>query len=66
MTHCTVRNLNVIGSGSTLTLFGIGFGGSTISLFSTGTGNSFNQVTNCAVRQVQNGVYSAGASATPV
>ncbi|GAB3852395.1 hypothetical protein GCM10028822_20030 [Hymenobacter terrigena] len=58
----TLQNLNVVGSGPTQTLMGIGFGSTTPGLTSLGTGNNGNQVLNNSIRAVQAGIYSQGAT----
>jgi S-layer family protein/all-beta uncharacterized protein len=62
-TNNNVKNLNVVGSGNTQTLFGIGSGNSTISISSTGTGNNSNTIQNNNISKTQYGIYSGGLSA---
>ncbi|AWI25646.1 hypothetical protein [Flavobacterium pallidum] len=62
-TNNIVRNANILGSGNTQTLFGIGSGSSTISTTSLGTGNNNNTIENNNISKTQYGIYSAGASA---
>ncbi|MES2388805.1 MAG: choice-of-anchor Q domain-containing protein [Bacteroidota bacterium] len=66
-TNNTVKNCIVTGSGTTRTLYGIGFGGTSISLDRTGAaaagnGNNNNTVQNNLVSAAQVGIYSAGNS----
>ena len=62
-TSNTIKNLNVVGSGNTQTLFGIGSGSSTISTSSLGAGNNNNTIQNNNISKTQYGIYSQGASA---
>jgi concanavalin A-like lectin/glucanase superfamily protein/Calx-beta domain-containing protein len=62
-TNNIVKNVNLVGSGNTQTLFGVGSGSSTISLTSTGSGNNNNTFQNCNISKTQYGIYSGGASA---
>lgn len=62
-TNNVIKNVNLVGSGNTQTLIGVGFGSSTISTTSNGTDNDGNQVRNCSVTKTQYGIYSGGASA---
>ena len=64
-TNNTVKNLNIVGSGNTQTLFGIGCGSGTtgISTASLGTGNNNNTFQNNNISKTQYGIYSQGASA---
>jgi hypothetical protein len=59
----TIKNLNVVGSGNTQTLFGIGIGSSTVALSSLGSGNNSNTIQNNSVSKTQYGIYTQGASA---
>lgn len=59
-----VRNVNIDGSGPTQTLIGVGSGSSSIGTSSLGTDNDNNLFENNAIRRVQNGIYSQGASTT--
>ncbi len=61
-TNNVVKNVNVVGSGNTQTLFGVGSGSSTIGITSTGTGNNNNTFQNCNVSKTQYGIFSQGAS----
>jgi hypothetical protein len=61
-TNNTIKNVNLIGSGNTQTLIGVGFGSSSIGSASLGTGNNNNRVQNNNINTVQFGVYSQGAS----
>ena len=63
-TNNVVENVNVVGSGNTQTLFGVGSGGSTISITSAGNGNNGNLIANCNISRTQYGIYSGGASAS--
>jgi Cadherin-like beta sandwich domain len=63
-TNITIKNLQLVGNAPTTTVAGVGFGGAAISLASLGTRNDNNRVDNIAVRSVQCGVYSQGASST--
>lgn len=62
-TNNIIKNLNVVGSGNTQTLFGIGSGSSTISTSSLGTGNNTNTIQNNNISKTQYGIFSQGASA---
>ncbi|MEP6793992.1 MAG: hypothetical protein ABJB16_06680, partial [Saprospiraceae bacterium] len=62
-TNNTVMNCNIVGSGNTQTLFGIGSGSSTISTSSVGTGNNNNSFINNNISKTQYGIFSQGASA---
>lgn len=62
-THNTIRNCNIVGSGNTRTLFGIGSGGTTIGYTSLGTNNNSNTIENNSIIATQTGIYSKGASA---
>jgi uncharacterized repeat protein (TIGR02543 family) len=62
-TNNVVKNVILVGSGNTQTLFGVGSGSSTISITSTGTGNNNNTFQNCDISKTQYGIYSGGASA---
>lgn len=61
-TNNTIKNVNIVGSGNTQTLFGIGSGSSTISTASLGTGNNTNTIQNNNISKTQYGIYSQGAS----
>jgi len=62
-TNNKVINCNLIGSGNTQTLFGVGSGSSTISISSLGTENHNNIFVNNNISKTQYGVFSQGASA---
>ncbi len=62
-TNNIVRNCNLVGSGVTQTLFGVGSGSATISTTSLGTSNNNNAFINNNISAVQYGIYSQGASA---
>lgn len=61
-TNNTIKNCNIVGSGNTQTLFGIGSGSSTISTASLGTSNNNNSIVNNNISKTQYGIYSHGAS----
>jgi|GEM_PF-2691768 len=60
--HDTIKNCNLLGSGNTYTLFGVGFGGTAIGTTSNGLGNRYNTIRNNSIAKTQYGVYSAGSS----
>jgi hypothetical protein len=62
-TNNNIINCNLVGSGNTQTLFGVGSGSSTISTTSLGTGNNSNSYVNNNISKTQYGIYSQGASA---
>jgi trimeric autotransporter adhesin len=62
-TNNKVMNCNLVGSGVTQTLFGVGAGGSSISTSSLGTSNNNNNYINNNISAVQYGIYTQGASA---
>lgn len=62
-TNNTIKNCNVVGSGNTQTLIGIGSGGTSIGSSSLGNGNNNNRFENNNISAVQIGVYSMGNSA---
>ncbi len=59
-----VINCNLIGSGNTQTIFGVGMGSNSISITSLGTGNNNNSFINNNVSKVLYALYSQGASGT--
>ncbi|MBK8546787.1 MAG: hypothetical protein IPL63_05180 [Saprospiraceae bacterium] len=61
-TNNQVINCNLVGSGVTQTLFGVGSGSATISTSSLGTSNNNNSFINNNISGVQYGIYSQGAS----
>src|SRR4029077_9327177 len=61
-TNNTIKNLNLVGSGNTQTLIGVGSGSSTISVTSLGTVNNNNTFQNNNISKTQYGIYSQGAS----
>ncbi|MFN8178070.1 MAG: T9SS type A sorting domain-containing protein [bacterium] len=63
VTNDVIKNVNLVGSGNTQTLFGAGLGSSTISTSSLGTSNNNNTIRNCSISKTQYGLYSQGASA---
>lgn len=62
-THNIVRNTNIVGSGNTFTLFGIGSGGTTVGYTSNGNGNHFNRFENNSISATQTGIFTRGTSA---
>lgn len=60
--HNTLRNLNIMGSGSTATLTGISMGGAAGG--SPGVNNDNNRIENCSVQKTAVGIYSAAQSAS--
>ncbi|MFZ4520576.1 MAG: T9SS type A sorting domain-containing protein [Bacteroidales bacterium] len=62
-TNNTIKNCNLVGSGNTATLFGVGSGSSTIGTASLGAGNNYNSYINNSISKTQYGIYSQGASA---
>ncbi|HMR90429.1 MAG TPA: hypothetical protein PKD51_19845, partial [Saprospiraceae bacterium] len=61
-TNNTIKNVNVIGSGNTQTLVGIGCGSSTIGIASLGSLNNNNSYINNNISKTQYGIYSQGAT----
>ncbi len=57
----TLKNLVVVGSGSSQTYLGIGLGGANVA--TPGTDNDNNRIENCDIRKVQVGIATQGASA---
>jgi len=62
-TNNTIRNCNLVGSGNTQTLFGVGSGSATIAVTSTATGNNNNAFVNNNISKTKYGIYSGGANA---
>ncbi len=56
----TIMNVNIVGSGNSQTLVGIGSGSSTIATTSLGTRNNNNSMINNDIRSSQYGIYSQG------
>lgn len=63
-THNIIRNTNIVGSGNSFTLFGIGSGGATIGYTSSANGNNYNKFENNRITATQTGIFTRGASAT--
>jgi hypothetical protein len=61
-TSNTIKNCNIVGSGNTQTLFGIGMGSNAIGTGSLGTGNNTNTIQNNNISKTQYGIYTQGAS----
>jgi len=61
-TNNTVRNCNLVGSGVTQTLVGVGSGSNAISTTSLGTSNNNNTFENNAISGTQYAIFSQGAS----
>ncbi len=62
VTNNTIRNLNLVGSGNTGTLFGIGMGSATtgITNASLGSGNNNNSFINNNISRTTYGIYTQG------
>ncbi|MBK9105729.1 MAG: proprotein convertase P-domain-containing protein [Saprospiraceae bacterium] len=57
-----IMNINLVGSGNTQTLFGVGAGSTTIATTSLGSLNNNNAYINNNISNVQYGIYSQGSS----
>lgn len=56
-----VAHCNIIGSGSSSSFIGVGFGGTSIGIASNGADNDGNSIRNCAISRVSYGIYSGGS-----